>query len=81
MITPKDLRVEKDLRVKAQIQSALEEYSRLVVNQNPDANGCYEVSLGSLPFFTREEKEAIRLGIESALTEAGWEFEKTQNSF
>jgi len=75
-ITPSELTTFKTKRVQDLILEALNTYQSTVKYRNPDAEGFYDVGLGSLGYFTAEEKQQIKEGIESELTQSGWEFKE-----
>ena len=77
MITPKELEELKAERVKGFVSKAMEEYEVTLRTKNPDGNGCWSVSLPSLPWFTPEERAIIKKAIESEFTASGWDFEPT----
>ena len=80
-ITPAEVSQERIKRVEQQISRAFSEYRQTLIYKRPMEPGCWRVGLSSLGFYTDEEKQAIKDGIEQKFIESGWEFEATYGIF
>ena len=75
-ITPAEVSQERIKRVEQQIERSFYEYQQTLIYERPMDDGRWRVGLSGLGFYTDEEKQAIKDGIEQKFIESGWEFER-----
>ena len=80
-ITPAEVSQERIKRVEQQISRAFSEYQQTLIYRTPMDDGRWQVGLSCLGFYTNEEKQAIKDGIERKFIESGWEFEASYGIF